>query len=220
MEKIKLLLCCTKEKPNLLRIGKNPRFLLATDNVDAKEYHDDAQYWNGKIVAYCDYEMEELILYKKGTFTNIADYWDTPLSVKTKTLTEEQLVKRSCLKTAEICQKIEYNQGYAIYIKNLNIFDVPRKLDSLTEIDWGKNIESCIKTKGKCNWGYSPTSNKWIGCEKARVKNIPQNMMMVIDWNGEKAILISFEPEELCRILNGEQDIIIIVKRKVLKEML
>jgi len=111
--------------------------------------------------------------------------------------------------------------GYAIHIKNLKIFDEPKELS-----EYSKNVEhhkcdECLEECRKhCKYYYAKnnitqTINK--GCIQYSILYKVNNMMYVFDLE-EKKILIPLHLEELCRILNAEQDIII--RKKVLKEML
>jgi len=102
---MKLLLYCTKSKPYLIEnpqwiinMGK-PRFIVSKD----KTYIDDLVR-NGKIVAECDFEVEDLHY-------------------------SEELLKKSCLTAKEIFDYIKNsNTAYEIHIKNLHVFDTPRTL--------------------------------------------------------------------------------------------
>lgn len=180
----KLLLYCTKAKPYITRgtSGKTYPSCVISDGI---------QKWhlNGKIVAECDFEVEEIKLLEDNNATMI-----------TNTLSEEELLKKSCLEGYELCNYLYDNlwcgqKGYAININNLHIFDKPRELyDCLIH----PKIES-----------------KYYGCE--HLSKAPQNMMYV-ELDDIKYILISIQPQWLCKILNGEKTIEI--RKKVLKEML
>jgi len=176
---MKLLLYCTKSKPYLLK--GNHKYLLA-DNKHIMIPKED--YCDGKIVAECDYEIEEIE--HKGT----GHKW----YYFTKKLNSDMLTTQSCLNRNQILVYLgNKSVGYAIHIKNLNIFDKPRGLS-----------------------GYS----KRIGNYFQVLGNAPQNMMKCceIKYFIKDYILISIRPEWLVKILNGEQTIL--VKKKVLKEML
>ena len=188
---MKLLLYCTKAKPYLT---------MTTDFVSFRRfdcYDRDFGCLNGKIVAECDFEVEEI---EKGygihhTSFDEEGYFDDFYDYMTKTIDEDILLKRSCLNVVEL---ETYNPNYVIHIKNLHIFDEPRELsDYLNNKYW----------------------NSHFGND--RVSKAPQNMMRVyklkdIEW--EEYILISIQPQWLCKILNGEKTIE--VRKKVLKEML
>ena len=97
----------------------------------------------------------------------------------------------------------------AYIIKDIKIFDEPYTTDYLTHTDWRKHIDECIERKGWCNKCYSQKNPKqWIGCSKGRVK-ISRPYIKVLDKDGHERLLLTFNPEELCRILNKEQTIII-----------
>ena len=174
----KLLLYCTK--------AKNKYDRLVCDEHYGKPFYlygaitENFESLNGKIVAECDYEVEELqIVYGKG--------WETKTIKGT-----ENIEKLTCLSRDKLYQYCKGN-GYAIHIKNLHIFDEPKKLREFTTFtDFGKPI-----TKA------------------------PQNMCNVCDdleHNCERYILISIRSEWLCKILNKEKTVEI--RKKVLKEML
>ena len=150
---------------------------------------------NGKIVAECDFEVEDIELVR-GLY--IPPYLDA-YNYVTKTIKNNTLVDKACLTYQEMEKyfgKLNYGgkNGYAIHIKNLHIFDKPRELyDCLIH----PKIES-----------------KYYGCE--HLSKAPQNMMYV-ELDDIKYVLISIQPQWLCKILNGEKTIE--VRKKVLKEM-
>ena len=203
----KLLLYCTKAKP-YLEFKQIPRTLMDIDNsfegyrCSWKRTEDDENFQlNGKIVAECDFEVEDLRIVDDDP---LGAYW-----YETKTLSENKVLEKSCLTSDELYDYLgEYNEGYAIHIKNLHIFDKPRELSDYYKFD-----------------GIYNDINNWKTIDKA-----PQNMMYAYDLiselgfsetynrHFEKNILISIKPEDLCKILNGEKTIE--VRKKVLKEML
>ena len=181
MEKIKLLLYCTKSKPYLMNL--NTKYFVSSDReslryIDKQDMKSIAL--NGKIVAKCDYECEKI------KWENIENYnYEERLPL-------DDILDKSCLTKIELEDYLCGNNGYAIHIKNLNIFDKPRELN-----EYGTEI-SPIFMKPIC---YAP-----------------QNMMSCIDTYDNQYILISIHPEWLCKILNGEKTIE--VRKKVLKEMM
>ena len=203
----KLLLYCTKAKP-YLEFKQIPRTLMDIDNsfegyrCSWKRTEDDENFQlNGKIIAECDFEVEDLRIVDDDP---LGAYW-----YETKTLSENKVLEKSCLTSDELYDYLgEYNEGYAIHIKNLHIFDKPRELSDYYKFD-----------------GIYNDINNWKTIDKA-----PQNMMYAYDLiselgfsetynrHFEKNILISIKPEDLCKILNGEKTIE--VRKKVLKEML
>lgn len=197
MKKIKGLLYCTKAKPSLMKYENIDGYYTDTDPV-----LDKRALLNGKIVAECDFEVEEIekiygsnhaCFDKDGYFDDYADY-------ATKSLEETELLKHSCLTSEELENYLQDKNGYAIHIKNLHIFDEHREL------------KECHKKYDGIN--YSPTCYMPI-------TTAPQNMMRV--WlyeNGEWVmyILISIQPQWMCLILNRIKDVE--VRKVVLKEML
>jgi len=190
---MKLLLYCTKAKP-ILRDYRGKaiynRFVISP--TDRPFTSDDTQpILNGKIVAECDFEVEEIRPEKYWHSTEDFDY-----IYNTGTVYYDNLLKKSCLMDYELDDYLGCeDNGYAIHIKNLKIFDEPRELyDCLIH----PKIES-----------------KYYGCE--HLSKAPQNMMYV-ELDDIRYILISIQPQWLCKILNGEKTIEI--RKKVLREML
>lgn len=191
---MKLLLYCTKSKPYLYGMFSGVfceskyGYHLTNDNNVCESHH---RVFNGKIVAECDFEVEE-ILYSDETDI----FW-------TKTLREEELCERSCLEQEDLSEYLNLidsysgNSGYAIHIKNLHIFDKPRELFNYETQEIWNNTSHYHRT----------------------IMKAPQNMMHCYGINtGDKYILISIRPEWLCKILNGEKTIE--VRKKVLRQML
>lgn len=196
MEKIKLLLYCTKQP---LYLEKNPDFIVKMGKPKyivskTNEYIED-MCLNGKIVAECDFEVEEI---KLPTLTLNEDLNDLLI----KSAKEKEILKQSCLSYKEFADYVRFSDKYyAIHIKNLNIFDKPRELN-------------CYFLEGK---PVKISDDLKLSTAKA-IKQAPQNMCYVRGCNtGEKYILISIRAEWLCKILNGEKTIEL--RKKVLKEM-
>lgn len=194
MEKIKLLLCCTKQKPYLYR-EDDDTFKLENKqlNEDTNEYKKYYGLNNGKIVAECDFEVEEIIKNELISPRIILDV------IQTKLLQPIDLSRKSCLSSEELKS---YNPNFAIHIKNLNIFDKPRELSE---------------------FAYKPKNGYWKECwlQLDRVNNMkycyekhPVNNTVT----DKQYIVISVKPEEMCRILNKEQNILI--RKRVLKELI
>ena len=179
---MKLLLYCTKAKP-MLRVAKEDLFKHQDRARCYKQWEikyftkyvsEEMYEANGKIVAECDFEVE---------------WCDT--SWCCGDFIEHKGLEKSCLTKEQLFDYVKgRNEFYAIHIKNLHIFDKPRKLEF-----------------------YSSKFDYFKKLEKA-----PQNMMKVWEDQENPKVLISIRPEWLCKILNGEK--IIEVRKKVLKEML
>jgi predicted transcriptional regulator len=201
---MKLLLYCTKAKP-MLRIAKegmkNQNRARCYSKEETKyftQYIEEEMYEaNGKIVAECDYEVEEII-----PINCTEDDYDYGL------FSGKDLLKESCLGTDDICEYLNdydgetiFKKGYAIHIKNLHIFDKPKELSEY----YGLIPKKVNTLTGSCYINVS-------------IDKAPQNMMYAIDDNDKEYTLISIQPQWLCKILNGEKTVEI--RKKVLKEML
>ena len=200
--KIKALLYCTKAKPQLYRQDDDTiKLEYQIVDGDISEYKKYYGLNNGKIVAECDYEVEEIRL-TKGLYLD-EDYI-------TNTLREKEILKYSCLSYCELADYLGGKNGYAIHIKNLHIFDKPRELSDYV-------TKQCQFAKcSTCKYGKN---NILCSTINIPITKAPQNMMYCYGKNtGEKYILISIQPEWLCKILNGEKTIE--VRKVVLKEMI
>lgn len=207
----KLLLYCTKAKP-YLEFKQIPRTFMDIDNsfegyrCSWKRTEDDENFQlNSKIVAECEIEVEEICSEKIDVGVGYEPLFYTE--------TIDDITKGSCLTQFEIenylgCKEGGEEVGYALHISNLKIFDKPRELSDYYKFD-----------------GIYNDINNWKTIDKA-----PRNMMYAYDliselgFSGaynrhfEKNILISIQPQWLCKILNGEKTVE--VRKKVLKEML
>ena len=218
---MKLLLYCTKSKP-LLWDNRSFKKYMEEKGIEEPSFITSndmqtsfvADLLNGKIVAECDFEVEEIK--ELGGGEGLLFY--------TKTLDCLEIVKKACLKTEELAdylyKEYEDSKGYAIYIKNLNIFDKPRELDYYTIVK---------------------KDDTFVGWHLEQLKKAPQSMMRIItrqeedvsakwvyhkffnacielDKGFREKVLISIRPEWLCKILNGEKTIE--CRKRVLKEMM
>ena len=100
---------------------------------------------------------------------------------ETYTLIEEELCTKSCLTKQELHKYLFYKTGYAIPISDLEIFDRPKELWEFEKAGNYENptIKCKKKEQGRCNYGKSPFTGQWIGCEKARLTKAPQNMVSI-----------------------------------------
>ena len=210
---MKALLYCTKANPYLYSpIGiKNYKSKYTTTRV--KQSGLEELLLNGKIVAECEVETEEI--------EDKVSYFDSWFNdgYHTKTLSNKELEKRSCLSYQDLIKYLgdgEPNKviGYALHISNLKIFDKPKELDDFTtrtSLDYDSIVcDSCTELNcdcKKCRYYY----------DYRQVIKAPQNMMKVCEWDIEDKVLISIQPKWMCKILNGEKTIE--VRRKVLKGM-
>ena len=200
---IKLLLYCTKakKKKDLLWSNNLKHFFL--DGAYNRLINNLPEYLlNGKIVAECDFEVEEIT--NCGTSFMIMKYDDLQESYNYT----NKIARDSCLNYNDLKRYLGTNNGYAIHIKNLHIFDKPKELNDYYKFD-----------------GIYNDINNWKTIDKA-----PQNMMYAYDLISElgfsgtynmhlkKNILISIQPQWMCLILNRIKDVE--VRKVVLKEML
>lgn len=225
---MKLLLYCTKAKPYLLRDKENKAiFLGVTSRADRHNY--DTEYGmncdyereccedlNGKIVAECDYEVEEIIYNYLGN--PFHDFYG--MQLHTKALKESEISQHSKLKSNELRKYLLRNEddyisplavGYAIHIKNLHIFDKPKELRELYTNRIYTEIEDVYTDE------IQSSGSEWV----RPIKKAPQNMMRVWLYENGKwvmYILISIQSQWMCKILNREKTVE--VRKKVLKEML
>lgn len=161
---MKLLLYCTKAKPYLRDYrGKAIYNRFVISPTDRPFTSDDTQpILNGKIVAECDFEVEDLRIVDDDP---LGAYW-----YETKTLSENEVLEKSCLTSDELYEYLgEYNDGYAIHIKNLHIFDEPKEF-------CGKFIPSI-----KYVYTYDNNEKDTIG-----ISISPQELCKIL--NGEKTI--------------------------------
>lgn len=204
---MKLLLYCTKSKWQLFRDIITGKWLI--DKIKNRNAV------NGKIVAECDFEVETIY------FDNITEEYYMSSFPYIRGI--EEMYQKMCLDYVELSEYLDNEDvsddcGYAIHIKNLNIFDVPTDLS-----EYSKKVEhcKCDKCLDHCKHYYAKnniTKTTNTGCTKYTILyKAPQNMMYVFDLE-EKKVLISIHPEWLCKILNGEKTIE--VRKKVLKEMI
>ena len=99
-------------------------------------------------------------------------------------------LKKMCISPQQLLDYIKLgNDGYALHLSNLKIFDEAKELEKFY-----KDI-----------------------LLKERVYKAPQNMCHIYDSKGNVYILISIKPEWLCKILNGEKTIE--VRRVVTNEL-
>lgn len=202
---MKLLLYCTKKKMKLRKSIIDKCYYL--DNGSEFNIIPSEDYKiNGYIVAECDFKVEEIIPEKYWHSTEDYDY-----IYNTGTVYYEDLLKKSCLMDSELEDYLYSNdgKGYAIHIKKIHIFDKPRKIESVNSAP--DYFYFLTDNPSRLMYVYD-----CIGCETEYSEQL--DIEYISKYNYDKKVLLPVKPEELYRILNGEQTII--VKKKVLKEML
>ena len=169
---MKLLLYCTKAKP----------YLNYEIDINKKNYFTDIKYkdknnLNGKIVAECDFRVEEIVCDLRNTKEK--GFYE---EYTTKSLSEKELLYASKIDEISFINYLNSKNGYAIHVKNLHIFDEPKELN-----EYRKRIGDDFQVLGKA------PQNMMRCCE--------------LKYMIEDYILISIRPEWLCKILNGEKTI-------------
>ena len=201
--KVKVLLYCTKGKPYLSKEIIDPPFIENDFCLNARQNIDHNRVLNGKIVAEVEidkvdyYQME---YHKNDLVMNDISIYDEFESkdwghdcfkrVISNEYPKEEisnciLLKQSCLTFDElgkyVCPKDGINNFYALHLTNLKVFDRPLSFDK----DY---IYKDYKTNGL-------------------ITKAPQNMCYCYDRFGNKYVVISIQPQHLCKILNGEKTI-------------
>lgn len=189
MSKVKLLLYCTKSKPYLYGHYIGFETLYHYDLTNDKKVFDRHKVLNGKIVAECDCEKVEEI-FCEMLDNGVGSY---PIYYSETLDCIEEL---SGLDTNDLAnylsQKIGGEKvGYALHLSNLKIFDKPLTFER--------------------NYIYKETHGNLL------ISKAPQNMCRIYDRFGNKSILISIQPQWLCKILNGKKTIE--VRKQIVKEL-
>lgn len=231
--KTKLLLYCTKGKPslNLWRaIGIKEDVYKAICEYTEMQVDEDLDnfmnvefvkenpqyageriifrptYLNGKIVAECECEVEEIL--KADSTCHFTNSLSGQALMQFSKLSEEQLedyLGYGGYYSVEVC-------GYALHLTNIKVFEKPLELSDVKHIK-KPNCDNCpYQYEIECDY------YKEVECEyEIPLTKAPQNMCWVW-YKGQKYCLISIRPEWLCKILNGEKPVE--VRRKILKGML
>ena len=203
---MKLLLCCKKTKPYLFETVE-----CLKDVCEEYYTYNDNKYLedktlNGKVVVECDFEVEEI---KVGSGYSVG--FGGVEFIRTDTLQLCELLQKSCLSLGQLKSRIQKDgngefygyQGYAIHIKNLHIFDEPKKLSEFGRADIKHTTRDII------SFMTSKSIPKYVG---ALIK------MTVVYDGWERKVIMPISSEEMCRILNKQQTIIL--RRTILKEVL
>lgn len=188
---MKLLLYCTKSKPNLWKPYEYEVFPYdeASWFYFGKQIINLDIKVNGKIVAQCDCEKIERI------FINFVPKDLEELNKLQSIIymtNNKELLEKSCLSVDQIDDYLNGKIGYALYLSNLETFDYPKKLSDFGVKKAPQNM--CYKRYPV------PFDNELGGWE--------------ID---KETIIISIKPEHLKNILNGKKTIE--VRKKILKCM-
>lgn len=199
----KLLLGCKKTKPYLYYNWTTDTYETTNSLKDLRgdyggsrvcsgadrlcAYQDNGQILtNGHIMAECDFEVEEI-------FEMLSMFMGSNFEYQGHNTSYKDLYKNSCLTFEQLDNYLnEYKKGYAIHIKNLQIFDVPRNLEDYVTWDWVEYPDGPVYAIPK----------------KPLTKLTRMTKVMSLKYDsGDYAILLS--PEEMCRVLNGKQTILV-----------
>jgi predicted transcriptional regulator len=214
--KLKLLWYCTKARPYLIRFGNEYGYnqfdtsYCKDEHISPYEY--GSEILNGKIVAESDFEVEEI--------TNCGTSF---MFMKCNDLQENyaytsKVASGSRLNFNDLKRYFGTKNGYAIHLKNLEVFDKPKELS-----DYYKTFEPIIyrpffEMHSSNSAIYTPRNEIIFFDYCNKLKKAPRNMMYVYDKDGVKYILISSHPKCMAQILKGFRTIDL--RKKILKEML
>lgn len=141
MKKVKALLYCTKKAPYLVKDD----FPLENEPIYFTHYKEPGSWGlplNGKIVAECEFETEEIKL------SAYSDYEDKIYLFDTPTLTNDELTEKSWLCNDELDNYLINEKGYALHISNLKIFDKPKELHEYNIIKAPQNMMRVFDANG------------------------------------------------------------------------
>lgn len=174
---IDVYIYCTKDGDVLYTNVLTNNFYL---NLREDHIAPGVERRNGEVVAkFTLRNIEEVERYTSYNFGVTDRFWE---EYGTVNLTEGELLKLSCLEKTEIGQYLKWDdsdcaRGFAWFISDLVIFDKPKPLYKFEKPgSYGNPTIKCkSKEQGRCNYGRSPFTGKWIGCDKARLTEAPQS---------------------------------------------
>lgn len=150
MKKVKVLLYCTKKTPYLVKDD----YTFKNTTIYYTHYKEPGSwglYFNGKILAECEVETEEIRLWGD----EIENYFGNNEEIS--------IEKDSCLHFEQIEQYLCSNdyKGYALHISNLKIFD---KTKGLCEYNIAKAPQNMMKVYDKFDNEYILISvrSEWL----------------------------------------------------------
>ena len=124
---MKLLLYCTKAKPYLIfdDLSGDYNDMCVGGEMFATQYKDElwnpeediAKSYNGKVVGECDFEVEEIYY---GEHQDL--FWTNSMAYEGDILQQSRLKHNELIEYLEPKDSYYGKSGYAIHIKNLNIF--------------------------------------------------------------------------------------------------
>lgn len=191
MNKVKLLLYCTKAKPLLWKSRETGK-IRNIFYIGTKEWFKD-ELLNGKIVAECDCDVEEI-------------FRNEDCECYTKSLSGQAFCHFSLLNEEQLNKYFGFvseitKVGYALHLSNLKIFDTPKELNDYCLHEIVDHVFFNEKEIKKAPQNMCRVYDKKL----TRTEK------------GDGYVLISIKPEWICKILNGEKTIE--VRREVLNCM-
>ena len=126
---------------------------------------------NGKVVArfWCD-KVEEI---KQYPSQNAYDEWYSEYD--TRSLTADELRKKSCLTYQELKAYLGYKIGYAIHITRLEVFDKPMELNEFRPYEYSLY---CAWTNCNCLFHTKEECSK---CKETHIQKAPQSWQYIED---------------------------------------
>jgi len=165
-ETVICLLYCTKSKPLIYQdYATNEDGYTYLSGFGIASYNKEACIINGKIVGQFELnQIEEIELEEYNiSWDDISDY-----RLMTDTLSENEILEKSCLTESEINYYWGDGKLFAMFIKNLKVYDNPNKLmDYITKLP--------VKEYGLGTLCEVDLNNNFY----KRLVKAPQNMMEV-----------------------------------------
>ncbi len=176
MKTTKVLFYCTKGKPSLLNLLNGTDYRLDCKEL-WKEYNpnDVSEVLNGKIVAECEVETEEIRL------SAYSDYEDTIYLFDTPTLRNYELTQKSYLSDDELGDYLINEKGYALHIKNLKELRTPLTFEKNCIYKAPQGFKQVLKAPQNMMRVYDRFGNMYI-----LISIRPEWLCKIL--NGEKTI--------------------------------
>lgn len=176
MKKVKALLYCTKAKPYLVKDD----FPLENKPIYYTQYKEDPRCCglplNGKIVAKCEVETEEISLSEYPYYEDCSVcLLDTP------TLNHDELLDKSCLSDNELDDYLINQKGYALHISNLKELNPPLTFEKNYIYKEPSGFKQVLKAPQNMMKVYDRFSNEYI-----LISIRPEWLCKIL--NGEKTI--------------------------------
>ena len=157
MKKVKAILYCTKSTPYLVKDD----FPLENQPIYYIHYKKDPRCCglplNGKIVAQCEVETEEISLSEYPYYEDCSVcLLDTP------TLNHDELLDKSCLSDNELDDYLINQKGYALHISNLKELNPPLTFEKNYIYKESSGFKRVLKAPQNMMKVYDRFGNKYI----------------------------------------------------------